>query len=71
VSSISPVDVESKLANLSVHQIRKVAVYLRGMASIALTVEARAELDGLADRCEALARGREAHRPMVRRSGDR
>jgi hypothetical protein len=69
VSSISPVDVESKLANLSVHQIRKVAVYLRGMAASALIIEARAELDQLADRCEAVARGREAHRPMVRPGG--
>jgi len=70
VASISPVDVESKLAKLSVDQIRKVAVYLRGMASVALTVDARAELEGLADRCEALARRREALRPMLRRSGD-
>jgi hypothetical protein len=42
-----PVGVESKLAKLSVH--------LRSMAPIALTVEARAELDGLADQCEAVA----------------
>jgi hypothetical protein len=63
------VDVESKLANLSVQQIRKVAVYLRGMASIALTIEAHTELDRLADRCEAVARAREAHQPMVRPGG--
>ena len=50
-----PVGVESKLAKLSVHQIRKGALYLRSMAPIALTVEARAELDGLADQCEAVA----------------
>jgi hypothetical protein len=60
-----PVGVESKLAKLSVHQIRKGALYLRSMAPIALTVEARAELDGLADQCEAVARQR-----MVRQPGD-
>jgi hypothetical protein len=57
------VDVEAKLAMLRVDQIRKCALHLRGMASIALTIEARAELDRLADRCEAIARGREAYRP--------
>jgi hypothetical protein len=64
------VDVEAKLAKLRVDQIRKCAVYLRGMASIALTIEARAELDRLAHRCEAVARGREAHWPTVRPPGD-
>jgi len=52
------VDVEAKLAKLSVHQIRKCALYLRSMVSIALIVEARAELNRLADRCEAVARQR-------------
>jgi hypothetical protein len=59
------VDVELKLAKLSAHQIRKCALVLRGVASIALTAEARAELDRLADRCEAVAQQR-----MVRPPGE-